>query len=90
VLEARVRADTTPQRDARRAHIVLFAAGGCPAWRIAEIVRVDVSTVVRWRARFARDHLDIDAINKHLTARPLSSFIHVPGRHKPHQPTTDQ
>ncbi|MFF7753205.1 IS630 family transposase [Streptomyces sp. NPDC007971] len=55
VLEARVRADTTPQRDARRAHIVLLAAGGCPVWQIAEIVRVDVSTVVRWRDRFARE-----------------------------------
>ncbi|MFE0802189.1 hypothetical protein ACFW3N_19115 [Streptomyces sp. NPDC058834] len=28
-----------------------MAAGGHPAWRIAEIVRVDVSTVVRWRDR---------------------------------------
>ncbi|WP_199923769.1 IS630 family transposase [Streptomyces cellulosae] len=55
MLEARVRADSTPQRDARRAHIVLLAAGDCPAWRIAEIVRVDVSTVVRWRDRFARE-----------------------------------
>ncbi|MGP3951375.1 helix-turn-helix domain-containing protein [Streptomyces sp. 7N604] len=44
-----------PPRSAwpRRAHIVLLAAGGCPAWRIAEIVRVDVSTVVRWRDRYA-------------------------------------
>ncbi|MER6689516.1 IS630 family transposase [Streptomyces minutiscleroticus] len=55
VLEARVRAGTTPQRDARRAHMVLLAAGGCPAWRIAEIVRGDVSTVVRWRDRFVRE-----------------------------------
>ncbi|WP_306985412.1 IS630 family transposase [Streptomyces canus] len=55
MLEARVRADTTPQRDARRAHTVLLAAGGCRAWRMAEIVRVDVSTVVRWRDRFARE-----------------------------------
>ncbi|MGW0549182.1 helix-turn-helix domain-containing protein [Streptomyces altiplanensis] len=39
------------------AHIVLLAAGGCPAWRIAEIVRLDVSTVERWRDRFARERL---------------------------------
>lgn len=54
-LEGRVRAHTSPQRVARRAHIVLLAAGGCSAWRIAEIVRVDVSTVVRWRDRYARE-----------------------------------
>ncbi|MFD9791432.1 IS630 family transposase [Streptomyces sp. NPDC059070] len=52
-----MRAHTTPQRDSRRAHIVLLAAGGCSAWRIAEIVRVDVSTVVRWRDRYAREGL---------------------------------
>ncbi|MEU9213911.1 helix-turn-helix domain-containing protein [Streptomyces sp. NPDC048415] len=39
------------------ARIVLLAAGGCPARRIAEIVRVDVSTVVRWRDRCAREGL---------------------------------
>ncbi|NUK03740.1 IS630 family transposase [Streptomyces lunaelactis] len=55
--EERVRAHTTPQRAARRAHIVLLTAGGCPAWRIAEIVRVDVSTVERWRDRYAREGL---------------------------------
>ncbi|MFD7297921.1 IS630 family transposase [Streptomyces sp. NPDC059897] len=57
VLEDRVRAHTAPQRVARRARIVLLAAGGCSAWRIAEIVRVDVSTVVRWRDRYARQGL---------------------------------
>ncbi|NUK67792.1 helix-turn-helix domain-containing protein [Streptomyces lunaelactis] len=57
VHEERVRAHTTPQRAARRAHIVLLTAGGCPAWRIAEIVRVDVSTVERWRDRYAREGL---------------------------------
>ncbi|WP_079408642.1 helix-turn-helix domain-containing protein [Streptomyces sp. 3211] len=48
---------TSLPRAARRARIVLLAAGGCPAWRIAEIVRVDVSTVVRWRDRYAREEL---------------------------------
>ncbi|MCX5326907.1 IS630 family transposase [Streptomyces sp. NBC_00120] len=57
MLEDRVRAHTTPQRAARRAHIVLLAAEGCPARQIAEIARVDVSTVVRWRDRFAREGL---------------------------------
>ncbi|MFD3562735.1 helix-turn-helix domain-containing protein [Streptomyces sp. NPDC058686] len=55
VSQERVRAHTTPRRDARRARIVLPAVGGCPAWRIAEIMQVDVSTVVRWRDRFARE-----------------------------------
>ncbi|UUU33167.1 helix-turn-helix domain-containing protein [Streptomyces sp. CA-210063] len=56
-LEERVRAHTIPQRAARRAHIVLLTAGGCPAWRAAEIVREDVSTVVRWRDRYAGEGL---------------------------------
>ncbi|WP_274911087.1 helix-turn-helix domain-containing protein [Streptomyces sp. WZ-12] len=57
VLLERVRAHTAPQRVVRRARIVLLAAGGCSAWRIAEIVRVDVSTVVRWRDRYAQEGL---------------------------------
>ncbi|MFJ8827655.1 IS630 family transposase [Streptomyces sp. NPDC102467] len=55
VLEARVRADTTPQLDARRARIVLLATAGYSTRRITELVRVDVSTVVRRRDRFARE-----------------------------------
>ncbi|MFE1521506.1 helix-turn-helix domain-containing protein [[Kitasatospora] papulosa] len=57
MLVDQVRARTTPQRDFRRAHIVLLVAGGCPAWRVAAIVRVDVSTVLRWRDRYAREGL---------------------------------
>ncbi|MFF1757977.1 helix-turn-helix domain-containing protein [Streptomyces sp. NPDC058266] len=57
VSEERVRAHTTPRRDARRARMVPPAVGGCPAWRTAEIMQVDVSTVMRWRDRFAREGL---------------------------------
>ncbi|MBT2395928.1 IS630 family transposase [Streptomyces sp. ISL-100] len=49
MLEERVRAHTTPQRAARRARIA--------TWRIAEIVRADVSTAVRWRDRYDREGL---------------------------------
>ena len=40
VFEKWVRAHALPQLAAQRAPIVLLVAAGCPAWRIAEIVRV--------------------------------------------------
>lgn len=55
VLEARVRAPSTPQRDVRRARIVLLAAAGRSTRSIAEEVGVQPRIVSNWRARFA-DH----------------------------------
>jgi len=55
VLEARCRAPSTPQRDVRRARIVLLAAEGCSTRSIAEEVRVQPRIVSHWRRRFA-DH----------------------------------
>lgn len=57
VLEARVRAPSTPQRDARRARIVLLAAEGRSTRSIAEEVGVQPRIVSNWRARFAGDGL---------------------------------
>ena len=53
VLEARVRAPTTAQRDASRARIVLLAAEGRSTRSIAEEVGVMPNTVSTWRARYA-------------------------------------
>ena len=55
VLEARCRAPSTPQRDVRRARIVLLAAQGRSTRSIAEEVGVQPRIVSNWRRRFA-DH----------------------------------
>src|SRR5437870_8348250 len=55
VLEARCRAPTTPQRDVKRARIVLLAAEGRSTRSIAEAVGVQPRIVSNWRRRFA-DH----------------------------------
>src|ERR1700732_4525904 len=57
VLEARVRAPTTEQRDVLRARIILLAAVGRPTRSIARAVGVMPCTVSTWRGRFARQGL---------------------------------
>jgi len=58
VLEARCRAPTTPQRDVRRARIILLAAEGRSTRSIAEEVGVQPRIVSNWRRRFADHGLD--------------------------------
>lgn len=58
VLEARCRAPTTPQRDVKRARIVLLAAEGRSTRSIAEEVGVQPRIVSNWRRRFAEHGLD--------------------------------
>ena len=58
VLEARVRAPTSAQRDVRRARIVLLAAQGCSSRSIAVEVGVQPGVVSIWRNRFADHGLD--------------------------------
>ena len=53
MLEARVRAPATTQRDATRARIVLLAAEGRSTRSIADEVGVMPNTVSLWRARYA-------------------------------------
>src|SRR6266478_3958444 len=57
VLEARCRAPSTPQRDVRRARIVLLAAQGRSTRSIAEEVRIQPRIVSHWRRRFAEHGL---------------------------------
>ena len=57
VLEARVRAPTTEQRDVFRARIVLLAAEGHSTRSIARTLGTMPRTVSGWRGRFARDGL---------------------------------
>lgn len=58
VLEARVRAMTTPQRDVARARIILLAADGVSSRRISIQVGMHESHVAMWRQRFLADGLD--------------------------------
>jgi transposase len=58
VLEARLRAPTTPQRDVQRAHIVLMAASGEATRAIARALETMPRTVSLWRGRYAREGLD--------------------------------
>jgi transposase len=57
-LERRVRATTTPQRDVRRAMIILLATEGMPSRQIAERVGMHQSHVAMWRQRFRADGLE--------------------------------
>ena len=58
VLEARCRAPTTPQRDVKRARIVLLAAEDRSTRSIAGEVGVRPRIVSMWRHRFADHGLD--------------------------------
>ena len=57
VLEARVRAATSEQRDVTRARIVLLAASGRSTRSIAREVATMPRTVSLWRGRYAREGL---------------------------------
>ena len=57
VLEARLRAPTTAQRDVIRARIVLLAGEGRSTRSIARAVGVMPRTVSLWRSRYAREGL---------------------------------
>jgi len=57
VLEARVRAPTTEQREVFRARIILLAAEGCSTRSIARTLGTMPRTVSGWRGRFAREGL---------------------------------
>jgi transposase len=58
VLEARCRASTTPQRDVRRARIVLLASDGASTRSISRTVGVEEAVVSTWRNRFADEGLE--------------------------------
>src|SRR5262249_30516753 len=57
VLEARVRAATSEQRDVTRARIILLAAEGRSTRSIAASVGVMPFTVSTWRGRYSREGL---------------------------------
>ena len=57
MLEARIRAPTTAQRDVLRARIVLLAAGGLSTRSIARELETMPTTVSLWRGRYASQGL---------------------------------
>lgn len=70
VLEARLRAPTTEQRDVFRARIVLLAAESRSTRSIARAVGTMPRTVSLWRGRFAREGLAGLADKPRLGPRP--------------------
>lgn len=58
VLEARVAAHTSPQRDVKRARIILLAADGVSSAEISRTIEMHESNVAQWRKRFLQDGLD--------------------------------
>ena len=58
VLQARVRATTTPQRDVSRARIILLSADGVASRQISRQVGMHESHVAMWRQRFLAEGLD--------------------------------
>jgi len=57
-LQRRVRASTTPQRDAKRAQIILLAAEGMSSAKISKAVGMHESNLAVWRRRFLAKGLD--------------------------------
>lgn len=58
VLEARVAAHTSPQRDVKRARIILFAADGMTSAQISRKVGMHESNLAQWRKRFLQHGLE--------------------------------
>lgn len=48
---------TTPQRDVKRARVVLLAADGMPSRRISLTIAMHESRVADWRHRFLAERL---------------------------------
>src|SRR5687768_4999993 len=58
VLEARVAAHTSPQRDVKRARIILLAAEGVSSLAISREIGMHESNVAQWRKRFLAEGID--------------------------------
>jgi transposase len=71
LLEARCRAPTTPQRDVRRARIVLLAAAGRSTRAIARELGVRPRVVSTWRNRFADQGVDGLKDKPHPGKKPI-------------------
>src|ERR1700746_3506635 len=72
VLEARLRAPTTEQRDVFRARIVLLADEGRSTRSIARMLGTMPRTVSTWRGRFVRDGLAGFGNKPHPGAAPTT------------------
>ena len=70
-LEGMSRRLTASLRDVQRARIVLGAADGLGNVEIAQLVRVDVNTVSKWRKRFFEEGGD-GLGDRHRSGRPRS------------------
>ena len=75
VLESRLRAATTEQRQLLRIRIVLEAADGSGTREIARELDTTPTTVSLWRGRFARERLDGLEENLHGTLRKARNAL---------------
>ena len=71
-LERRVASPTTPQRDVKRAQVILYAADGMPSRQISLTIGMHESHVANWRHRFLAERLKGLGERKH-TGRPPTS-----------------
>lgn len=78
VLEARLRAPTTPQRDVLRARIVLLAAQDRSTRSIARELKTMPRTVSLWRGRYAREGLG--GLAERRRAGPKPKYTEETGR----------
>jgi transposase len=78
VLEARVRAPTTEQRDVFRARIVLLASDGLSTREIARVLDTMPRTVSLWRGRFSREGLA--GLNEKPRPGPAPKYTPETGR----------
>ena len=78
VLEGRLRAPTTAQRDALRARIVLLAGEGRSTRSIAQTVGAMPRTVSLWRGRYAREGLT--GLADKLRPGPKPKYTAVTGK----------
>jgi transposase len=69
-LQRRVRAHTTPQRDATRARMILLAADALPNRQIARLVGMHPDAVGRWRRRFQHQRV-AGLADRPRSGRPL-------------------
>jgi transposase len=68
-LELRVMSPTSPQRDAKRAQVILYASDGMPSRQISLTIGMHESHVANWRRRFLTERLAGLGERKH-TGRP--------------------
>lgn len=75
ILEEILRRSKSPQRDVRRASIILQAADGKPNKNIAEDLNIHEQTVRDWRGRWAEAFLNLQEVESEIEDKELRDLI---------------